>query len=489
MIMSSDRHTICDSVTTPTGNSSATPSAAAHPGEETRAAVETGGSPPAKKRRTSGGNDPYSTAGCAGVVSSSCANTEASTRWALSNYNLWREDRNARFLGDSENQVPADLLKSTDSKLLNKWLSLYAAETQKQDGGVYPPKTVSHLLSGLSRYMRSLNPTCPNIMDTCNVEFRSLHDLLEKLFRERQTNTSTPEAKPSKRFSKEEEDRLWSTGALSTETPKGLLHAVFVLNGMNFGLVGGEKHRQLKLSQLKRVAHPPRYVYTRYVSENQATDFMSSETVCIDAVVEKGNRCHVHVLDLYLQKLPPEAFKNDVFYLHPVTSFTDPAKLWFTTNPIGREGLNKMIKELHADADVLVGEQCQRASPAQQAQTAAMDPRQVAMIPHALVVQALLEARARELRNITHQPVVIPPTTTNHQQPPVIHTTRPTHNTTPTNAAQEPAVSPSSQTTTNPPQHTTMSVQGVTPHNFTFNNCSVTIFVTPSQSQQESNNM
>ena len=32
----------------------------------------------------------------------------------------------------------------------------------------------------------------------------------------------------------------------------------------------------------------------------------------ISAVPEAGNRCHVHILDLYLSKLPKEAFERDV---------------------------------------------------------------------------------------------------------------------------------------------------------------------------------
>jgi hypothetical protein len=281
----------------------------------------------------------------------------------VTNFNLWRENRNARFLGDSENQVPADLLKSTDSKLLNKWLSLYAAETQKQHGGVYPPKTVSHLLSGIARYMRSLSPACPNILDF-KMEFKPLHDFLENLFRERLANTLDT-TKPPKGLSKEEEDRLWSSGALSTETPKGLLRAVFFLNGRNFGLVGGEKHRQLKLSQLKRVAHPPRYVYTAAATDSNhsapdqegLTRMWSRKkkpypAIIVDAVAEKGNRCHVHVLDLYLQRIPPDAFDHDVFYLQPVGTFKDPAKPWFTTNPLGKNMLTRMVKDICIDAGI-----------------------------------------------------------------------------------------------------------------------------------------
>ena len=78
------------------------------------------------------------------------------------------------------------------------------------------------------------------------------------------------ESKSAEVFTKEEEDQLWSSDTLSTNTSKGLLRAVFFLNGKYFCLRGGEEHRQLKLSQLKRVASPPRYIYTECASKNLA---------------------------------------------------------------------------------------------------------------------------------------------------------------------------------------------------------------------------
>ena len=52
--------------------------------------------------------------------------------------------------------------------------------------------------------------------------------------------------------------------------PKGLLRAVFFNNGISFCLLGGEEHRNLWLSQLKRENDPPRYVYTELASKNRA---------------------------------------------------------------------------------------------------------------------------------------------------------------------------------------------------------------------------
>ena len=46
--------------------------------------------------------------------------------------------------------------------------------------------------------------------------------------------------------------------------------AVLFLNGRNFCLRGGDEHRRLKLSQIKRHSAPDRYVYTENSSKNRS---------------------------------------------------------------------------------------------------------------------------------------------------------------------------------------------------------------------------
>ena len=45
-----------------------------------------------------------------------------------------------------------------------------------------------------------------------------------------------------------------------TDSPKALFRAVFFLNGQNFCLRGGDEHRRLKLSQIKR--------YSKFIKES-----------------------------------------------------------------------------------------------------------------------------------------------------------------------------------------------------------------------------
>ena len=58
-----------------------------------------------------------------------------------------------------------DKLEESDPTVLSKWLTLYAAETRKQDGTRYPPKMLYLLLIGLLHHMHTLNPVCSNFLD------------------------------------------------------------------------------------------------------------------------------------------------------------------------------------------------------------------------------------------------------------------------------------------------------------------------------------
>ena len=58
-------------------------------------------------------------------------NTESSTKWALTNYLLWRDKRNATFSDKPSEQVPQDLLASKDAAEIIKWFTFYVAETRR----------------------------------------------------------------------------------------------------------------------------------------------------------------------------------------------------------------------------------------------------------------------------------------------------------------------------------------------------------------------
>ena len=64
-------------------------------------------------------------------------NTEKNTKWALSNFESWKQARERSGL----ESAPDDLLTCSDPGILCTWLSKYIAETRTKQGKPYPPST------------------------------------------------------------------------------------------------------------------------------------------------------------------------------------------------------------------------------------------------------------------------------------------------------------------------------------------------------------
>lgn len=158
-------------------------------------------------------------------------NTATSTKWAVSNFVAWCDSRNAQFHDEPDKLVPENLLEIIDSKILNKWLSLFVAETRKQDGSQYTPKSLYVLLTGILGHMRTLNSMCPKFLDTADQQFSYFHNALDNVVRELRLEGIGSTSKQAEAFSKDEEESLWELGVLSTENPKGLLEALRLLSG------------------------------------------------------------------------------------------------------------------------------------------------------------------------------------------------------------------------------------------------------------------
>ena len=69
-------------------------------------------------------------------------------------------------------------------------------------------------------------PNAFDIFDCDNQKFKVLLNMCENYFRRLHSEGLGSQLKPTETLSKEDEQKLWTTGVLSTETPKGLLKAV-----------------------------------------------------------------------------------------------------------------------------------------------------------------------------------------------------------------------------------------------------------------------
>ena len=197
--------------------------------------------------------------------------------------------------------------------------------------------------------MRSVSATqAPNIFDKSNPVFKELHSTMDSVYRKLRSNGVGAEKQSAEPFTKEEENKLWEQGIMGNGSPEALLRAVFFYNGKNFCLRGGEEHRNLRLSQLKRTQNG--YIYTENASKNRQGGLgqlhLKNKSVEIYANRDAGDRCHCALLDRHISKLPKEAKSKDLFYVRPLEQAKVCDKSWYYNAPVGRNKLSKMVSEM-----------------------------------------------------------------------------------------------------------------------------------------------
>ena len=133
---------------------------------------------------------------------------------------------------------------------------------------------------------------------------------------------------------------MWCPGG----SPQSLLNAVFFYNGIHFCL-HGEEHRKLKLEQITR--DRTGYTYHENGSKNQKGTFrernICNKVVHSYAVPEAGERCHVHLLDVYISKLPKNAHSMEAFYFRHLSKPPQEGP-WCSAVLIGRNKLATIVK-------------------------------------------------------------------------------------------------------------------------------------------------
>lgn len=128
---------------------------------------------------------------------------------------------------------------------------------------------------------------------------------------------------------------------INTSNPKALKRAVFFYIGKVFCIRGGEEQRKLGPSNFMRTSEPECYTYVEHSSKNKAGGLAqlrheNKRVPCI-AVPDMTPRCLVHLLDLYLNKLPQWAFDNDVLYCRPKQHTPVSDKIpWYDALPVGK---------------------------------------------------------------------------------------------------------------------------------------------------------
>lgn len=166
--------------------------------------------------------------------------TQRCTNWGVRVFEACRNDHNKACV----EKCPDDFIETHSLPALNKWLSAFVVEAWHEYGERYPTTTITNLLSGLWRFACNKSSDYPNFMDRRDRCFADLNGAISSIFHKLREDGIGAVVKHAPVVTPQEEDLLWSTGAIGTSSPLSLQQAIFYY----VGKVLFERERRAKMA-------------------------------------------------------------------------------------------------------------------------------------------------------------------------------------------------------------------------------------------------
>ncbi|XP_061176722.1 zinc finger MYM-type protein 4-like isoform X2 [Saccostrea echinata] len=241
---------------------------------------------------------------------------------------------------------------------LNYSLCLFVKEVRKPNGEEYAPDSIFYLCLGIQQYLFE-NGRIDNIFT--DMYYEKFTECLNELLIHYQPKVNAA----GQLVCRIEEEHLWESKQLGAHSPHVLLNTLVYFNTKYFMLQSAEDHLKLSFTHIMKhwKKSPPgkgnssgRSVFLRYYcptpvkNQNDSQKAKKKEELPIYEQaenVENPLRCPVKLYEFYLSKCP-ESIKNrsDAFYLVPERSCVPDSPVWYSTQNLSVEAMNKMLHRI-----------------------------------------------------------------------------------------------------------------------------------------------
>ncbi|XP_017092048.2 zinc finger MYM-type protein 3 isoform X1 [Drosophila bipectinata] len=266
--------------------------------------------------------------------------------------NAWKQwvmTKNADLEKSSMRRRPfkTELLQMTADEL-NYSLCLFVKEVRKPNGTEYAPDTIYYLVLGIQQYLY-VNGRIDNIFyDPYYERFTECLDEVARKFSVLYNDSQYI-------VTRVEEEHLWECKQLGAHSPHVLLSTLMFFNTKHFNLTTVEEHMQLSFSHImkhwKRSSQNSkvpgsRNVLLRFYPPQAGLDANPRKKKVYEQQENEENplRCPVRLYEFYLSKCPESVkTRNDVFYLQPERSCVPDSPVWYSTQALGQDALQRML--------------------------------------------------------------------------------------------------------------------------------------------------
>ncbi|ALC47263.1 woc [Drosophila busckii] len=266
--------------------------------------------------------------------------------------NAWKQwvmTKNADIEKSSMRRRPfkTELLQMTADEL-NYSLCLFVKEVRKPNGTEYAPDTIYYLVLGIQQYLY-VNGRIDNIFyDPYYERFTECLDEVARKFSVLYNDSQYI-------VTRVEEEHLWECKQLGAHSPHVLLSTLMFFNTKHFNLTTVEEHMQLSFSHImkhwKRSSQNSkvpgtRNVLLRFYPPQAGLDANPRKKKVYEQQENEENplRCPVRLYEFYLSKCPESVkTRNDVFYLQPERSCVPDSPVWYSTQALSQDALQRML--------------------------------------------------------------------------------------------------------------------------------------------------
>ncbi len=155
------------------------------------------------------------------------------------------------------------------------------------------------------------------------------------------------DVKHARVLTKEDEEKLWRSGAIGTKTSKALQNAVLYTVGKMFNLGGGAEIKSQDFTNTKALQSKSLHLHPACFKDQQwhlQKLHIANKTIPLFECPEASDHCPVHVIDLYSSKLPQVAIENDTFFVKPLENTPEyDTKPWCSRTPVVRNTLDTRL--------------------------------------------------------------------------------------------------------------------------------------------------
>ncbi|XP_061176185.1 uncharacterized protein LOC133185143 [Saccostrea echinata] len=263
------------------------------------------------------------------------ANTKSNTKWAMNEFEEWRENR--------DENIPE--LHVMDSKEMGYWLERFVVEMRKKDGTEYPPKSIYLILCGLLRHLRDKGIYDKNFLNEKNTEFAGFRKIADAQMRNLIDKGLGCDIKCADPILPEQEEKLWEKGVFGQENREQLQLTMFF-----GGLRGCDEHYSLTAEQFFTGADEYGK-YIKFVGRSSKTykgglGQSNVQNKNIKHYSDPGERCIIDFFDAYLK-----AIGGGPFYRRPLPPLGD-VKIRYSHQNVGINKLKNFMKVIAEKGDL-----------------------------------------------------------------------------------------------------------------------------------------